>query len=315
MVAITIPRPTVEEVDRAVVAAETPRHQRRLSGGQIGKACERSIWYQFRWAMPPETHNGRMLRLFETGHVEEARMIAWLRLAGVEVQDRDPITGDQIEYTSLDGHFIGKVDGIVSGLLEAPRTAHLLECKTHSFKSFTELTRKGVAATKPEHLSQMQAYMHLAGLTRAFYLAKCKDNDELWSERIEYDPAHAAALMAKGERIRDASVPPDRISEDPDYYLCKAFGCPAYEQCHMGAFALRNCRTCLHSTPVSDGQWECAREQRTLTYEDQVAGCPHHLFLPGLVPGTPDDADEEKETVTYVLPDGRLWIDGEGRAA
>lgn len=315
MALIDFLRPTLEAIDAAVVSAEAPRPQRRLSGGQIGRACERSIWYQFRWAVPPETFDGRKLRLFETGHVEEARMVAWLRLAGVDVQDHDEATGEQIEFTTLDGHFVGKLDGIATGILEAPKTPHLLECKTHSVKSFTELTRKGVAVAKPEHLAQMQTYMHMAGLTRAFYLAKCKDTDELWSERIEYDPVHAATLMARAQRVRDASVPPDRISDNPDYYICKSFKCPAYDVCHQGEFALRNCRTCLHSTPVADGGWHCARHDRELATDDQLLGCPHHLYLPGLVPGVPDDADDVAETVTYVLPSGRVWVDGEGRAA
>lgn len=312
MVAITLPHPTIDAIDAAVVAAAETRYQRRISGGQIGKACERSIWYQFRWAMPPETFDGRMLRLFETGHVEEARMVGWLRLAGIAVQDLDPATGEQFECTALDGHFVGKFDGIGTGFLEAPKTPHLLECKTHNAKSFAQLVKGGVAAAKPEHLAQMQVYMHMAGLTRAFYLAKCKDNDDLYSERVEYDAAHAMELMAKAQRVRDASAPPARISDDPASFLCRF--CKAKDVCHAGQFALRNCRTCLHSTPVTDG-WHCARHNRTLSVDDQQAGCPNHLYLPGLVPGVPDDADEVAETVTYVLPSGRIWVDGEGRAA
>lgn len=312
MVALFIPMPTVDAINTAVAAAEPRGFDLVVRGSSIGHPCERALWYRFRWAHEPEQFDGRKLRLFHTGHVEETRMVFWLRMADVTVHDVDPKTGEQWEVVDLDGHFKGHLDGIVEGLLEAPKTPHLLECKTHNTKSFEQLRRHGVAAAKPEHVAQMQVYMHLKGLTRAFYLAKCKDTDELYSERIEYDAAHALALIAKAERIRDAHVPPARLSDDPEFWQCRF--CPAHTLCHAGGFALRNCRTCLHSTPVPDG-WRCERHTRDLSVEDQQAGCPNHLYLPGLVPGIPDDADESAETVTYHLHDGKVWVDGEGRAA
>jgi len=315
MVALSVPMPTVAAIEAAVIAAEPRDFDHVVRGSSIGHPCERHLWYRFRWAHEPEQFEGRHLRLFHTGHVEEARMVAWLRMAGATVHDVDPATGEQWEVVAVDGHFKGHTDGTVEGLIEAPKTAHLLECKTHNAKSFAQLKAHGVAVSKPEHVAQMQGYMHLRGLTRAFYLAKNKETDELYSERIEYDPAHGAALMAKAERVRDASSPPARISDDPSYYLCKAFNCASYAQCHAGGFALRNCRTCLHSSPVANGGWHCDRHDRSLSIEDQHAGCPNHLYLPGLVPGKPDDADEAAETVTYVLADGKLWVDGAGRAA
>lgn len=305
--------PTVDAVEAAVVANASQRFQNRISGGQIGKPCERAIWYQYRWAQLPETFEGRMLRLFETGHVEEARMIGWLQLAGCDVQDRNPETGEQWEVTDLDGHFVGKLDGIVTGLMEAPKTPHLLECKTCNARSFAQLKKHGVAVAKPEHVAQMQVYMHLKGLSRAFYLAKHKDTDELYAERIAYDQMHALALLAKAETIRDADSAPARISDDPDYYLCRSFGCPSYNICHADQLALRNCRTCLHSRPINDGQWYCQRHERELSTEDQQAGCPSHLYLPSLVPGEQIDADEKCETVTYRMTDGSEWVDGERR--
>jgi hypothetical protein len=315
MVALTIPRPTIEAIDNAVAANEPRSFDLVVRGSSMGHPCDRHLWYRFRWAHDPEQFDGRKLRLFHTGHVEEARMVAWLRLAGVTVQDVDPATGEQWEVVALDGHFKGHLDGIVQGVLEAPATPHLLECKTHNTKSFEQLRRHGVAVSKPEHVAQMQSYMHLMGLTRAFYLAKCKDTDELWSERIEYDPAHAIALMARAARVRDSSEPLPRISDDPEYFQCRSFNCPSYQQCHGGAFALRNCRTCLRSTPVLDGQWHCARHDQILSVQDQTLGCPNHLYLPGLVPGEQVDADEQAETVSYRMPDQSLWVDGEGRAA
>jgi len=302
---------TIEAIDRAVAAKAKAYLPATIGGSTIGHSCERYLWYRFRWAAVPETHNGRMLRLFETGHLEEARMVGWLRIAGVVVHDIDPDTGRQWKVLSCNGHFKGYTDGVVEGLKEAPNTPHLLECKTHNLKSFEQLQKHGVAVSKPEHVDQMQSYMHLMGLTRAFYLAKCKDNDALYGERIEYDAAHALALMAKAERIIAAHHAPARVSDRPDYYLCKAFRCPFYGLCHeVAKVAAYNCRTCLHASPVEGGQWHCARHERLLSYDDQQHGCPHHLFLPALVDGEQIDVDEAAETVTYQMRDGSIWIDG-----
>ena len=307
--------PTVEAIDRAVADAEPRGFDQVVRGSSIGHACERHLFYRFRWAHEPEQFDGRKLRLFHTGHAEELRMIAWLRMAGVTVEELDPQTGEQWEVVDLDGHFKGHLDGKLLGVIEAPKTMHLLECKTHNARSFAQLVKVGVLAAKPEHVAQMQVYMHLSGLTRAFYLAKNKDDDTLYSERIDYDAAHAMALMAKAERVRDASEPPARISDDPGYYLCKSFGCPSYSICHAGGFALRNCRTCLHASPVANGGWHCARHDRDLTPGEQESGCPQHLYLPGLVPGEQIDANPETETVTYRLRNGQEWVDGAERSA
>jgi hypothetical protein len=305
-------QPTIVAIDAAIAAIEPRDFDHVVRGSSIGK-CERHLFYKFRWAHDPEQFDGRMLRLFATGNVEEARMVGWLLLAGAGIEAVDPATGEQWEVVALDGHFKGHLDGIVIGLLEAPKTPHLLECKTHNAKSFDQLRRHGVAASKPEHVDQMQVYMHLQGLTRAFYLAKNKDTDELWSERIEYDAGHAIALMAKAERVRDANEPPARISDDPSWWLCRF--CSSHAICHFAQFALRNCRTCIYSTPVASGQWRCDRHQCFLSLADQHAGCPNHLYLPGLVPGEQVDADESAETVAYRMPDGRDWVDGAGRMA
>jgi hypothetical protein len=301
-------QPTIAAIEAAVAAAEPRDFDLVIRASSIGRPCERELWYRFRWAVPNQQFDGRMLRLFGTGHVEEARMVAWLRMAGVTVLDVNPETGEQWEVVSLDGHFKGHLDGKLVGLIEAPKTWHLLECKTHNARSFAQLKAHGVAVAKPEHVAQMQVYMHLSGLTRGFYLAENKDTSELYSERIEYDATHALTILAKAERIRDAHQPPAKISDDWQSWACR--NCAAANVCHLNAFALRNCRTCLHSSPIAGGAWHCARHDRALSIDDQKSGCPNHLYLPGLVPGEQIDADEQAETVTYRLNTGAEWVDG-----
>lgn len=300
--------PIVEAIDAAVAAAAEVRDGSTLSGSIVGKACDRELWYGFRWAVEPEKFSGRMLRLFDTGHVEEARMVAWCRLAGMAVEDRDPATGEQFEVWYLDGHGHGYTDGRATGVPGAPVVAHLLECKTHNDKSFGEVKKHKVQVAKPEHFAQMQIYMHALGLTRALYLAKNKNTDELYAERVAYDPEYASRLLARLERIRDASTAPARIADDPNAYACRF--CKKTEVCHGGAFARVNCRTCLHSTPAPGGVWRCEHHKRDLSKEDQAAGCSDHLYLPDLVPGEQIDLSDDMRFVTYRLRDGTEWVNG-----
>jgi hypothetical protein len=301
--------PTIAAIEAAVEAAEPRDFDAVIRASSIGHPCERHLFYRFRWAHLPEQFDGRKLRLFHTGHAEEARMIAWLRMAGVEVQAVDPETEQQWEVVACDGHLKGHLDGVATGIMEAPKTPHLLECKTHNQKSFDQLKRHGVAVAKPDHVAQMQIYMHLAGLARAFYLAKHKDSDELYAERIHYDMAAALALVAKAERIKAADTAPPRISDDPMFFQCR--WCPSHGICHGGQPALRNCRTCLFSAPSPGGAWICGMRERSL--DEQKAGCRRHLYLPSLVAGEQVDVDEVAETVTYRMPDGSTWVDGAAR--
>ena len=61
-------------------------------------------------------------------------------------------------------------DGVVQGLVEAPKAPHVSEQKTHNDKSFKNVRSK-VCRIQAEHYAQMQVYMHLMDIDRALYQA------------------------------------------------------------------------------------------------------------------------------------------------
>ena len=73
-----------------------------------------------------------------------------------------------------------------------------------------------------------------------------------------------------------------------------------------------HCRTCLHATPLLDGNagWDCARHSKPLSLGEQDAGCPNHLFIPALVPGEQINCSDEEEWIEYRMADGAVWRDG-----
>lgn len=296
------PTPTLSAIYAAYEARQGDGFRDHLGASIIGKSCDRALWYDFRW-VTPSRFDGRLLRLFETGHLEEARLVRDLRATGATVLDVDPETGRQFRVTAHGGHFGGSLDAVAYGVREAPNTWHVVEFKTHATRSFAELAAKGVVVAKPQHAAQMQIYMALMGLTRALYLAVCKNTDALHVERIEADATEAQRLLDKAGRIIAAPRPLTRLSDDPAWFQCRM--CSHHAVCHQAANAAINCRTCLHATPV-EGGWHCARHDRSLDAAMQRAGCPKHLFVPDLVPGEVTDAGDD--FVVYRLKDGTTWV-------
>ena len=266
----------------------------RLGASLIGHHCDRYLWQSFRWCVKSR-FDGRMQRLFETGAIEEKRLIENLRKAGVDVRDIDEGTGKQFTFTECNGHFVDKLDGACIGLHEAPKTWHVLETKTHNQKSFDDLEKKGVRESKYQHFAQCQIGMHLTGMERAYYLAVNKNNDDIYAERIYYDEKECIQLIERANSIIFASSIPEKTG-NPSNYLCKF--CDCYELCHGDMIPLCNCRTCCNSTPIADGQWTCERFRRILSYDNQLQACPSHLFIPTIINAQCEALDNE-ECVRY----------------
>lgn len=303
-----IPKPESSTV-RAIYAAYEATNESwdswGISVGELGAECDRSLFYTFRWSSPQEEVTGRKVRIFRRGDLEELRLIEDLERIGVEV------FGQQDRIRLVSGHVRGKIDGRAIGIPEAPVTEHLCEFKSSNTKNFAVLLKDGVKKAQPKHFVQCQLGMHFFGLTRALYMVCNKDDESLYTERLEYDLDFCLRLLAKAERIIGLHEPPARISEDPEFFGCMF--CKHKSICHGNSFPRFTCRSCLFASPemTGDGHWSCARFGKPLSIDEQKEGCPAHLYLPGLVPGEQVDSDDAAETVTYALrPDGRVWVDG-----
>jgi hypothetical protein len=284
-----------------------------LGASLIGHACERYLWMTFRW-VEDKKFTGRMLRLFETGQLEEARLIANLRRIGVQVHESTP-EGKQWRVEDIGGHFGGSMDGACVGLPEAPKTWHVTEMKTHNDKSFNDLLKNKVQKSKPQHWAQMQVYMGLTGMDRALYMAVNKNTDDIYIERVEFDPVEFAKLKARAERVISAAEPPLRISNDPSWYVCKM--CDFHEHCHGEAAPQVNCRTCAHSTPFTtgkDGEWICEDMKTPIGLIAQREGCSQHRYIPILLERFAKQKDCIDGDVVYETEAGE-FINGDGEAS
>jgi hypothetical protein len=252
--------------------------RKHLGASVIGKKCARALWYGFRWAYF-ERHEGRIIRLFQRGHLEEARFIALMRLIGMQTWHLD--NGKQLRLTDCGGYFGGSLDGIGRGCPDLPDEPFLLEFKTHNKASFERLVAKGVEQVKPEHAIQCNTYMGKFGLRYALYVAVNKNDDDLHCEILTHEQGTSEWAIERADRIIASPVPPPKIAECASDYNCKY--CSAARICHHGADVLHNCRTCANARRPGDGKWSCPLKGiQDLTPEEQFAGCPAWVRGEGL---------------------------------
>lgn len=293
----------IPEPSHSISALIDQAHERRqepprphLGASILGHPCDRYLWLNFRWAVQ-EDFSGRILRLFRRGQLEENQIVSDLRSIGIDIRQ----TGSKQMRVDFGSHVSGSLDGIIErGVPEAPNKKHIAEFKTHSKKSFDDLEKNGVEKSKPMHFAQCQLYMHGTEIDRALYVAICKDDDRIYTERIRYDEALALKLIEKGHRIALADRMPEPLSADPSWYQCKF--CPAHEFCFDTKQTKHvNCRTCANSTALEDSTWRCERHDADgIPVEFQRTGCDSHVLHPDLVPWQRKDSNNEWQAVYFI---------------
>jgi len=247
-----------------------------MGASLIGRECPREIWYSFRWATDKK-HKGQLLRLFNRGHLEEARFIAILLAIGVEVYQQDE-NGKQFRVSDVDGHFGGSGDGRLVGVPDLPEGTHALgEFKTANDSSFKKIKANGVREEKNEHYVQMNIYMGRMGLPAALYLVVNKNDDEIYGEIVPYNKLIDDEYTNRAHHLVYTETPPAKINESVGFWKCRF--CDHKPVCHMKAVPDVNCRTCSLSKLLKDGQWACGRTGEILDKQAQYNACEDHTRL------------------------------------
>ena len=245
-------RPTFHEqvselIDGALALerdAQTPRDY--LGASRLGVTCERALQYEYTRTPtdPGREFSGRVLRIFEVGHVLEDLAIRWLRLIGVDLYTHKP-QGGQFGFSVAGGRIKGHVDGIVNGgpASLGMRYPALWECKTMNDKSWRDTVKNGVTKSKPVYAAQMaiyQAYMEtsIPGISQnpALFTAINKDSQELWFELVPFDGGLAQRMSDRAVRIitaTDSGEVLPRFSTTPTHFECRF--CSWHERCWGGS--------------------------------------------------------------------------------
>lgn len=250
-----------------------------LGASIIGRECARELWYSFHWATQ-KRFDGRMLRLFNRGHLEEPRMVALLAMIGCTVYQYDA-AGNQYRVTGHMGHFGGSLDAVVANCPDYMTQPILGEFKTHGDKSFQKLKVDGVIKSKWEHFIQMQIYMGKNQLPAALYMATNKNDDDLHAEIVEFDHVVYQRYLDRSQMIIDShhNNPPKIMNASAGWYKCKF--CDHTEVCHNPkAMPVSNCRTCQFAHPIDEGKWTCNRDYEAveLSKSKQLVGCENYAL-------------------------------------
>jgi CRISPR/Cas system-associated exonuclease Cas4 (RecB family) len=231
--------PTIDKVKQAAVYNQKRERRDYLGASLIGHPCARHIWYEYK-GFPRDPFEAATLWNFEDGHRTEALVIERLKATdGLEVWDVDA-AGKQFGFTALDGKFKGHMDGVVRGLVQAPKTPHVLEVKACGQKKYDEFAKLrqewGDKATLERwnegYYAQAQIYMHYFKLDRHYLVCALAGGRDMQACRTEYNPEYAARLIDKAEAILQSLGEPARVSDKSDYFICR--WCPFAEVCHGG---------------------------------------------------------------------------------
>lgn len=292
-VAKAIARKISEDIDNYCKKAYDDGYRDHLGASLIGDPCKRKLWYSFRWCVR-EVLDGRVLRLFNRGHREEARFIEWLEGIGCKVwpHERPEVKDEagnviekekQFRISAVNGHFGGSLDGIAklpaSYGIEEPV---LLEFKTSGTgAAFNKVAECGMEIAKPQHFAQTSTY----GSEPRFNFNYClyciinKNDDSITVELVKLNHAHGQNMRTKAEQIINSQEPPPRLSNNPQYFDCKY--CAAKDVCHEGKLPERNCRSCKYAMPIENAQWGCESHSATIPKEVIKVGCDRYKAITG----------------------------------
>jgi len=236
-----------------------------LGMSSAGNECSRAIQFSFFHAYEDEIPI-RISRIFRLGHLLEKEVIIALELLGYKIINK------QRELYGFGHHVLGHIDGEVIGLMEAPKTPHLLEIKTHKDSLFKQVKNKGVKFGFPSHYDQVQRYMDAGQYKRCLYCAYNKDTSEIWVERLYPDPDRQEFLRIKEmNEVLNETLFPRIGSGQSTYYKCRI--CSANKTCFHENPISENCRTCEHVEVHEGGLWMCSKHSIQLSNEKQAAGC------------------------------------------
>lgn len=251
-----------------------------LSMSAIGKECTRSLFYSFRWCSV-KIISVQKERIFERGNLEEKRIISSLTQNGMTVFRKDgdlqiPMTGDvgetQEELTACHGHVHGHPDGRVLGVIESPKTVHLLEMKALKESYFKKMAKEGLKRAFPTYYGQITRYMAVMKLDRTLFVTTNKNNEERDYQRYEFDKSHNEELERKEFSIVSAESPEQFEKFSRAYIECK--WCEHYDVCHNEIAPVISCRSCKYCDLATGGKWLCSlRDNKELSTKEQEKAC------------------------------------------
>ena len=156
--------------------------------------CPRQVYFKFK-KYPKKETEPRVLRIFDNGEQTHTRIVSALFSLGVVHAAEVKTPSQQL--------FSGRADVII-GLDQKPC---VVEIKSISKYKFDKLT-----ASEPDHLKQLQLYLHYFKIPKGIVLYENKDNQELKEFLVDYDASLVQNILKEFEllkkQIEENNIPP-----------------------------------------------------------------------------------------------------------
>jgi hypothetical protein len=194
-----------------------------IGASSIGSDCLRQIWYAFK-GVKAEKVPSKMRRTWAIGKRLEGLVVDWLDEADIMLGVLPVRTLRSLRVPVFQGHidcvWVGR-DGKYNAIIEI---------KTAKDASFKVFVKKGLKVWNPQYYAQIQSYMGMSGIHKAYILVLNKDNSDLSDELVTFDKEYYEQLEKKALMISTATVEPPKINGSPLWYQCKM--CKFNKVCH-----------------------------------------------------------------------------------
>lgn len=193
------------------------REQHHFYITDAGK-CQRAVFFKFKNA-PAEEMDPRILLMFDHGdHIHQLIMKPLFGVKDIRVVAAEVNIPPQELIT-------GRADAILSDGKEL----YVLDIKSINGQIFNSLKEP-----KPDHINQIQLYLHFFKQKNGILLYVNKDTQELKEFPVFYNPHIANTLLNELKNLKDKiekNIVPKRIVGWPDDWQCQY--CQFFEICKI----------------------------------------------------------------------------------
>ncbi|MEK6904078.1 MAG: PD-(D/E)XK nuclease family protein [Nanoarchaeota archaeon] len=159
-----------EKVDEYYLKKRKARERKSFYVTDVAE-CPRVVYFSFK-NFPKKEHEPRILRVMHNGDFVHQRMGNVL----TEMKVLEPANTEiPIPENDL---FRGRADAII----EIEGEKYVVD-----FKSANTYTFRSLQAPKPEHIKQVQLYMHYLGIKKGLLFYECKNTQDIKEFPVDYD--------------------------------------------------------------------------------------------------------------------------------
>jgi hypothetical protein len=202
----------IKRIDDAIQKRIDSKQSRSYMGASgLGEPCDRKLWYSYK--QPKSNHTPRTQRIFDLGNMLEDYLVRLIRDAGILIHTVDE---NNEQFGFEDGIIAGHIDGVLED--GAPV---LIEFKSYNSTRFAALKKAGVKENDPTYFTQCQIYMGKMELESCVFMAICKNDCDLYTETIDFDPIEFNWALQRGKEIGAMEGLPERKYNHISHFKCK----------------------------------------------------------------------------------------------